>query len=183
MVFKANIVPVERGIHMSDKPSFENGNKQLFGFTVKFWVKFLVFFICIILLIFEAVPFLAAVILNAVYPDKDFSGIMGLAEGITFIVGLLGTIASAASIIMTLMDRKRYNAENKLVEKQQESVEKIFEMTQKMSIQLEQTSAENHKMAIKILKDDNENPALSVSSDEKVASDWNQVAQSEEKIG
>lgn len=101
---------------MSDKPSFENGKKQLFGFTIKFWVTFLVFFICIILLIFEVAPFLTAVILNAVYPDKDFSGIMGLAEGITFIVGLLGTIASAASIIMTLMDRKRYNAENKLAE-------------------------------------------------------------------
>lgn len=135
-----------------EQPSIGNGKQQVFGFTVKQWIKFLVVFIIIILIVFAGLPFSVALILHAVYPEKDFSSLMGLAEGITFIIGAIGTIASAASIIMTLLDRKRYTEEQKLAEEQRTFVKEIDENINKMGEVLEHFQSENNMLLMKILE-------------------------------
>ena len=56
-----------------------------------------------------------SVVLPAIYPDRaeQFSYISERLNGVSLIVGGVGTIASLLSIIMTFLDRKRYSQEKK----------------------------------------------------------------------
>ena len=135
-----------------EQPSISNGRKQVFGITVKQWTMLFIGFIFAILFFFAVLPFAVALILHAIYPDKDFSGIMGLSDGITFIIGFVGTIASAASIIMTILDRKRYVAEQILAEEQRKSVQKIDDNITKMNKVLERFENKNNSLLMELLK-------------------------------
>lgn len=163
-----------------EQPTLSNGKQQIFGFTVKQWIKFLVGFIIIILIVFAGLPFAVALILHAVYPDKDFSGLMGLAEGITFIIGAIGTIASAGSIVMTLLDRKRYTEEQKLAEEQRVFVKEIDENINKMSEVLERFQSENNKMLLQILE--KSNPEANFDFSDESPDRWKDRKKSHEKI-
>lgn len=164
-----------------EQPSIDNGEKKVLGIKVKSWVILFVFLILATIFIFAAIPFIISLILQAVYPGNDYSKVMGLSEGVTFIIGFLGTIASISSIFMTVVDRKRYNEETVLANEQRESVQKILSMTKDMSVILEQTSIENHRMAMAILGDKNKNPNVSVSTKDEVSTgEWNSVDESAE---
>ena len=164
-----------------EHPSIDNGEKKVLGIKVKSWVKFFIFLILATIFVFAAVPFIVSLILQALYPDNDYSKVMGLSEGVTFIIGFLGTIASISSIFMTIMDRKRYNEETALANEQRDSIQKILTMTKDMSVILEQTSIENHKMAMEIFGNKNKNPNVSVSTkDEDSTTEWSPVDASDE---
>ncbi len=135
-----------------ENPSISNGEKKVLGFKVKTWVKFFIFLVLAIIFVFAAGPFIVALILHTIYPDKDYSEILGMAEGLTFIIGILGTIASVASIFMTILDRTRYDDERKLAEEQRESVKKIGQNIDKMGFCLERFESKNTRLLMKLLK-------------------------------
>lgn len=117
--------------------------KRYFGLSSKTWAIFFMSIIVLTFLIFLIVPYVVGLCIAA---QKD--SITEFLSGInyfTIFLSILGTAASVSSIIMTLVDRKRYNEEK---EHSQELLSKLRDV----SVCVETIQADNHSIKLDLLQ-------------------------------
>lgn len=86
-----------------------NDASIVFGLKTRTWAIIILIVLAVTFLVFIIAPYVLAMV--APLLSIDGTNLVGLMDGVALIVGITGTIASIASIIMTFADKKRYNRE------------------------------------------------------------------------
>lgn len=125
--------------------------ETLWGWPAKNWVNLIVIVSVSALIIFVALPFLLSLIIPFCVNDTEkFVVLVDTLDGVALVLGLMGTIASIVSIIMTIADQKRFRNEKEQTEQLVNSVcdlhkelgvvdsyvRKTFETNRQLSAQL-----------------------------------------------
>lgn len=128
--------------------------KNLFGISSKAWTKIILFSLLGVSIIFLAIPFLLSLFLPIIKPNdvEKYEYLVDMLDGTTVLVGLFGTVASIASIIMTLADKKRYNQEKKQTENLIASVQELHKEIKDVDGCVKQTFEQNQKLALELYK-------------------------------
>ena len=117
--------------------------KRYFGFTTKTWTILLILSVASTFIIFLVAPYTMGL-----YIATKNGNIAEFLSGInyfTIFLSILGTVASVLSIIMTLIDRKRYVQEK-------EHSEKLLLKLREVSVNVETIQAENHGIKLDLLQ-------------------------------
>ena len=73
-------------------------------------------------------------------------------DGVAIVVGIVGTVASIVSILMTLADKKRYNLEKKQTEDLVSSVNELHKEIREVDACVKQTFEHNQKLSLELYK-------------------------------
>jgi ABC-type multidrug transport system fused ATPase/permease subunit len=141
-------------------------------------------------LIFLIIPFIVATLVPIIFPDRvsEYEYLVDHIDGIALLVGILGTVASILSIVMTIIDKKRYSEEKKTTEQLLDSVTDMHKEISVVDDYVRRTFEQNQRMGLElyrnnIIKIDPNNAAIGVSTDSAyVTNQWNEKEDAREKI-
>ena len=131
-------------------------DKDFFGLPSKTWTMIVLYTLLIAAILFLALPFLLSLIiptiLQFVYPNNnyDYKYIVDTLDGIAFLVGLLGTVASVLSIMMTLADKKRYTQEKTQTESLIKSIHNLHKEINVVNKYVKQTFEQNQRLGLEL---------------------------------
>lgn len=83
--------------------------KTYYGLPAKTWAIISLWFVGTIYVVFLVFPFILGLISALI--NKDMETFLNEIDGFTIFISIIGTIASVASIIMTLIDKQRFSEE------------------------------------------------------------------------
>ncbi len=129
----------------------EDKQKNFLGYPVKFWTKIALFSVFAILLIFIVTPFVFATILPAISSEiEEYEPLVKALDGMAFVVGLVGTVASVLSIVMTIADRKRYQQEKEETQTLLKSVDGLHSEIKNVDDFVKKTYEQNQRLALEL---------------------------------
>ena len=135
----------------SKTPKSDNG-EYLWGWPIKRWTAIFVWATVLILVIFLAVPFVLSLIVPLIWQGKTFEHLPSALDGISFVLGLIGTVASIVSIAMTVADQKRYRKEKTETEQLMRSVAKLHKEISVVDSYVRKTFETNRQLALQLYK-------------------------------
>lgn len=150
--------------------------KRFFGLKIKTWAILTLIISITLLTIFVLVPYIVAIIFPLF--DKKTEQLVSLTDGIALTVGLVGTIASILSIVMTEKDKKRYTQEKEQMEALVASVTELQDKVCAIAENVDKTFQQNVRLGAALFKKNviDENPNLidiSVNDSTQTSPTWN----------
>ena len=129
----------------------DNGD-YLWGWPIKRWTSICVWLTILILAIFLVAPFVLSMIVPLIWQGKTFEHLPSALDGMSFVLGLVGTIASLVSIAMTVADQKRYRKEKTETEQLMKSVAQLHKEIRIVDSYVRKTFEANNKLALQLYK-------------------------------
>lgn len=165
--------------------SSNNSDKDLlWGWPIKRWTTIFVWATIIILSVFLIIPFILSLVVPLIWPDKLFTHLPDALDGMSLVLGLMGTVASIVSIAMTIADQKRYRSEQTETEKLMRAVAKLHKEISVVDEYVKKTFETNNNLALQLYKSNivAQNPAApAVGVETKTdAAQWGDKAEAKE---
>ncbi len=140
--------------------------KEFLGVSIRTWTYFLLYSVLGALVLFIGIPFLLAIFLPIINPEytEKYNYLVDILDGVSIILGIIGTVASVFSIIMTLVDRKRFIQEKKQTDKLMKSVNMLHDELDTVHNFVKQTFEQNQRLALELYNNNiiNTNPNVNI---------------------
>ena len=160
-----SLISIKRDVNMSEK--------KIMGLYTKTWVILVLISLFVFLSIFIIIPYLLATFIPIIDSDNDYSYLVDSIDGASLLVGIVGTIASAVSIIMTLLDRSRYNQEKTQTDNLFNSMNNLHKEIKTVNMYVKKTFEQNQRLAFELY----ENKTITVDSDAEIGVSINERLQ------
>lgn len=149
--------------------------KVSLGKCMPVWIKIVTTIVIVSIFIFIVLPYMLALLMPIISSGGDYEYLVSMIDGASLLVGITGTVASIASIIMTFYDHARYKKEQQEADKLYKTVENLYRKLELTNEYVKQTFEQNQRLALELLQNDviknNPNVNLIIYEDKQAA--WN----------
>ena len=157
----------------------------LWGWPAKKWTNLIVITSLTAFSVFVVLPFLISLIVPLFAKEVDkLEFLVDTLDGVALVLGLLGTIASGVSIIMTIADQRRFRNEKEQTAALVKSVSDLHEELSVVDSYVRKTFESNRQLSVKLfntniidMQDDKKDIGVSFDTD---SCDWSEVKNANE---
>lgn len=158
--------------------------RKFFGLNPKTWAIITLIIGISTFTILVLVPYIIAILLPII--NGTYDQLISLTDGIALTVGIVGTIASVLSIVMTEKDKKRYTQEKEQMQDLVTSVKSLREDVSGIAANVDKTFQQNTRLGAALFKKNviDINPNLidiSVNDSANSSPTWNEGKKSGER--
>lgn len=122
------------------------GKDIVLGLRTKTWVIIILTVVLTFFFVFLMLPYILSMISSV--SNKQPDQLTGLLDGVALIVGISGTIASFASIVMTFADKRRFNQEKAQMKALIDSVSNLHVEINNVAQNVDKTLEQNIRLGL-----------------------------------